>query len=356
MKRLLPVLLGLAALSACSKSDEKPPQIVRPVLSVVVEPRTTQTFGFAGSVEPQVSADLAFRLLGRVVSRDVKVGDTVSKGTTIAALDPTALELAVQAAKADLSNAEAQFANAAASEERQRQLLTSANTPQSVFDAAQQARKAAEASVERAKASLAKSQEQLGYARLFSDFDGVVTAVGAEVGQTVSPGQTIVTVARSDLREAVVDIPDRLTGDLSAGTPFQVILQSLPTIQTEAKLREIAPQSEGSTRTRRVKLTLTDPPQAFRLGSTVTATRMTKVVPTIELPISALLEKNGSEKVWIVDPKTSSVSAHDIKVASKNGGTFTVADGLDAGMRVVTAGVHSLVDGQKVKVLEGGAS
>ncbi|TIU51593.1 MAG: efflux RND transporter periplasmic adaptor subunit [Mesorhizobium sp.] len=356
MKRLLPVLLGLAALSACSKSDEKPPQIVRPVLSVVVEPRTTQTFGFAGSVEPQVSADLAFRLLGRVVSRDVKVGDTVSKGTTIAALDPTALELAVQAAKAELSNAEAQFANAAASEERQRQLLASANTPQSVFDAAQQARKAAEASVERAKASLAKSQEQLGYARLFSDFDGVVTAVGAEVGQTVSPGQTIVTVARSDLREAVVDIPDRLTGDLSAGTPFQVILQSLPTIQTEAKLREIAPQSEGSTRTRRVKLTLTDPPQAFRLGSTVTATRMTKVVPTIELPISALLEKDGSEKVWIVDPKTSSVSAHDIKVASKNGGTFTVAEGLDAGMRVVTAGVHSLVDGQKVKVPEGGAS
>ncbi|TGU99408.1 efflux RND transporter periplasmic adaptor subunit [Mesorhizobium sp. M00.F.Ca.ET.151.01.1.1] len=356
MKRLLPVLLGLAALSACSKSDEKPPQIVRPVLSVVVEPRTTQTFGFAGSVEPQVSADLAFRLLGRVVSRDVKVGDIVSKGTTIAALDPTALELAVQAAKAELSNAEAQFANAAASEERQRQLLASANTSQSVFDAAQQARKAAEASVERAKASLAKSQEQLGYARLFSDFDGVVTAVGAEVGQTVSPGQTIVTVARSDLREAVVDIPDRLTGDLSAGTPFQVILQSLPTIQTEAKLREIAPQSEGSTRTRRVKLTLTDPPQAFRLGSTVTATRMTKVVPTIELPISALLEKNGSEKVWIVDPKTSSVSAHDIKVASKNGGTFTVAEGLDAGMRVVTAGVHSLVDGQKVKVPEGGAS
>ncbi|MER9168492.1 efflux RND transporter periplasmic adaptor subunit [Mesorhizobium australicum] len=356
MKRLLLGLAALVALAACSKSEDKPPEVVRPVLSVVVEPRTTQTFGFAGSVEPQVSADLAFRLLGRVVSREVKVGDIVSKGTTIAALDPTALELAVQAAKAELSNAQAQFANAAASEERQRQLLTSANTSQSVFDAAQQARKAAEASVERAKASLAKAQEQLGYARLFSDFDGVVTAVGAEVGQTVSPGQTVVTVARSDPREAVVDIPDQLTGDLSAGTPFQVILQSLPTIRTEAKLREIAPQSEGSTRTRRVKLTLTDPPQAFRLGSTVTATRMTKVVPTIELPISALLEKDGSEKVWIVDPKTSSVSARDIKVARKAGGTFTVAEGLEAGMRVVAAGVHSLVDGQKVKVPEGGAS
>ncbi|WP_027061049.1 efflux RND transporter periplasmic adaptor subunit [Mesorhizobium loti] len=357
MRRLPRILFGLCALGAfagCSKSDEKPPEIIRPVLSVVVEPRTSQTFGFAGSVEPQVSADLAFRLLGRVVSRDVNVGDIVSKGTTIAALDPTALELAVQAAKAELSNAEAQFANAAASEERQRQLLASANTSQAVFDAAQQVRKAAEASVERAKASLAKSQEQLGYARLFSDFDGVVTAVGAEVGQTVSAGQTVVTVARSDLREAVVDIPDQLVGDLTAGTPFQVILQSLPTIQTEAKLREIAPQSEGSTRTRRIKLTLTNPPQAFRLGSTVTATRVAKVMPTIELPMSALLEKDGVDKVWIVDPQTSSVSVKEIKVAAKGAATFTVAEGLEAGMRVVTAGVHSLSEGQKVKVPEGG--
>jgi len=357
MNRLPRIMLGLfalGALAACSKSEEKPPEIIRPVLSVVVEPRTTQTFGFAGSVEPEVSADLAFRLLGRVVSRDVKVGDIVSKGTTIAALDPTALELAVQAAKAELSNAEAQFANAAASEERQRQLLASANTTQAVFDAAQQARKAAEASVERAKAALAKSQEQLGYARLFSDFDGVVTAVGAEVGQTVSAGQTVVTVARSDLREAVVDIPDQLTGDLTAGTPFQVILQSLPTIETQAKLREVAPQAEGSTRTRRVKLTLIDPPQAFRLGSTVTATRVTKVAPTIELPMSALLEKNGADKVWIVDPQTSSVSTKEIKVTAKGAATFIVAEGLEAGMRVVTAGVHSLSEGQKVKVPEGG--
>ncbi|RWB59873.1 efflux RND transporter periplasmic adaptor subunit [Mesorhizobium sp.] len=352
----VPALILVASLAGCSRSEDKPPEIVRPVLSVVVEPKSVETFGFAGTVEPQYSADLSFRLLGRVVSRDVKVGDVVSKGTTIAALDPTALELALQASKADLSNAQAQFANASASEERQRALLASANTSQAVYDAAQQARQAAAAGVERANAALAKSREQLGYARLFSDFDGVVTAVGAEVGQTVSPGQTVVTVARTDPREAVVDIPDQLTGDLTVGTPFQIILQSLPSITTEAKLREIAPQAEGSTRTRRVRLTLTDPPTAFRLGSTITATRMTKVAPTIELPMSALLEKDGAEKVWIVDPQTSSVSAREIKIASKSSGTFTVASGLEASMRVVTAGVHSLAEGQKVKVPEGGAS
>ena len=51
-----------------------------------------------------------------------------------------------------------------------------------------------------------------------------------------------------------------------------------------------------------------------------------------------------------------SVSTRDIKIASKSGDSFNVAEGLEAGMRVVTAGVHSLVEGQKVKIPQGGAS
>ncbi|MER9581743.1 efflux RND transporter periplasmic adaptor subunit [Mesorhizobium sp. M0276] len=348
------VLSALVVVGACSAEPEKAPEIIRPVLSVVVEPRTSQTLGFAGVVQPEFSANLAFRLLGRVVTRDVDIGDLVTKGTTIATLDPTALELAVQAAKAGLSNAQAEFTNAYASEERQRALLADKNTSQATYEAARQARQAAQANVERARAALAKSQEQLGYARLFSDFDGVVTATGAEVGQTVSAGQTVVTVARSDMREAVVDIPDQLTSDLAVGTGFDVILQSLPSIRTEAKLREIAPQADSSTRTRRVRLSLLNAPTAFRLGSTVTATRVMPIEPTIELPLSALLEKDGKQQVWIVDAQ-SKVALHDIQIGAKRGGSFVVAGGLDAGARVVTAGVHSLIPGETVKIPEGAA-
>ena len=187
----------------------------------------------------------------------------------------------------------------------------------------------------------------------------MVTAVGAEVGQTVSPGQMIVTVARADVREAVVDIPDQLTGDLTTGTPFEVTLQSLPTIKAQAKLREIAPQAEGATRTRRVRLTLADPPASFRLGSTVTATRVTAATPAIELPLSALLEADGKAKVWIVDPQASTVATREVAVSGKTASSFTVSSGskgggLEEGTRVVTAGVHSLKEGQKVRI-EGGA-
>lgn len=349
-RTLLLVLSALLPLAACSQEKEAPPQVIRPVLSTVVAPTTSRASGFVGTVESEFSASLAFRLLGRVVARDVDVGDRVTKGETLAALDPTALDLGVQAAKAELSNAEAQAANASASEERQRQLLETKNTSQAVYDAAKQAMQAADANVERARAALAKSQEQLGYARLFSDFNGVVTAVGAEVGQTVSPGQMVVTVARADVREAVVDIPDQLTGDLSTGTPFEVTLQSLPSIKAQAKLREIAPQAEGATRTQRVRLTLADPPDSFRLGSTITATRVAATEPAIELPLSALLEADGKTRVWVVDPKASTVATRDIEISARTAGSFTVANGLEGGMRVLTAGVHSLADGQKVRI------
>jgi RND family efflux transporter MFP subunit len=294
-------------------------------------------------------------MLGRLVARDVEVGDLVKEGVTIASIDPTALDLAVQAARADLSSAEAQYSNAAASEERQRLLLAAGNTSQAAYDSAKQAAKSSEANVNRAKAALAKAEEQLGYARLFSDFDGVVTAVGAEIGETVSAGQPVVTVARADSREAVVDIPDQIAVGLATGEAFDVMLQSLASIRAKGMVREVAPQSDASTRSRRVRLTLENPPPAFRLGSTVTAIRQDAAASAIVLPLSALLEKDGKELVWVVDPQALTVATRPIRPASKSAGNFTVADGLEAGTLVVTAGVHSLAEGQRVKLLGGPA-
>lgn len=345
------VLSFISLLAAsCSQEEAAQPPVIRPVLSIVVEPRDHTQSGFVGSIQPEVSASLSFRLLGRVVARDVDVGDVVSKSTTIASLDPQALQLQVQAARADLSSVQAQAANAVASEERARALLDSKNISQAQYDAAAQARDGAQAAVTQAQAALTKTQEQLGYTQLFSDFDGVVTSVSAEVGQVVSPGQTIVTVARSDVREAVVDIPDQMVADLGVGTDFTVALQSAPSISAAGAIREVAPQSDAMTRTRRVRLSLADPPVAFRLGSTVNVTRSVAVKPSIVLPDSAMLEENGEVSVWVVDPAALTVGLRPIKVGAQGSGFFTVASGIEPGARVVTAGVHSLTQGQKVRI------
>jgi membrane fusion protein, multidrug efflux system len=306
--------------------------------------------GFAGTVESQIQSSFGFRVLGRIIARDVRVGDAVKKGALLAALDPVAYEQAVRSAQADVSNAVARLENATATEARQQKLLQRNTTARAQFEAAQQARAAAEAAATQARADLAKAEEKLGYTQLHADFDGVVTAVEAEFGQVVQPGQTVVTIARTDIREAVIDVPADLNGNLQPGSRFEVALQLDPSVRASGRVREIGPQADSATRTRRVRIVLDDPPQSFRLGTIVTAVPASRAEFGIALPASALLERDGRTMVWVVDPETRTVSTHEVGIITRDERSFQVVEGLPSGTRVVTAGVNSLKPGQPVKI------
>jgi RND family efflux transporter MFP subunit len=336
------------ALAGCQQ-EAKAPEPVRPVLSMVLEPSGSDGTVAVGVVEPRYKTNLAFRVLGRLTARPAYVGDLVSEGQAVGTIDATALELAVRLAKAELAKAEAQLATARATEERQRTLITSDATTKQTVDNAEQARAGADASLAHAQANLTKAIEQLGYAQLRADFAGVVTAVGAEVGQVVSPGQNVVTVARPDIREAVVDIGEDFPVPLEIGLPFTVGLQLLPAVQVEGRIREIAPQADSLTRLRRVRIALNNPPESFRLGATVTAKLGNQQNPILRLPASAVLARDGANFVWVVDQPASTVSLHKVDLATDQAGA-RVTDGLVPGARIVTAGIHSLKPGQQVRI------
>jgi membrane fusion protein, multidrug efflux system len=168
----------------------------------------------------------------------------------------------------------------------------------------------------------------------------------------VTAGQTIVTVARPDVREAVFDIPDALATALPPAAAFTVVWELSPSFSIVGRVREIAPEADPTTRTRRVRLTLDHPPDMFLLGTTVLVTRTADTAPRIDLPATALLERDGKSMVWVVDPRTLTVPLREVKLSGRGKGTITVSGGLAAGDRVVTAGVHSLSPGQIVKIFE----
>jgi RND family efflux transporter MFP subunit len=348
------VIFIVSALAACQQKQEAAePEIVRPVLSAVLKIQPVQIRGFAGKVEPRFETQLGFRTLGRIVRRDVSVGDQVSNGQEIAAIDPLALELAVQAAEAGLSSAKAQLANAATTEDRQRALLSQNSATEATFDQARQAHEAAIASVVQAEANLTKAREDLGYAILRSDFDGVVTSLQADVGQTVTAGQLVAVVARPDVREAVVDIPEAIAGTVKVGSKFQVTLQIDPSIRATGTVRQIAPQADEATRTRRTRITLEQPAEGFRLGTTITAYLTTAADPRIHIPATSILDGDSKTYVWLVDEKLGTVSTQEVKLESRTDAEAIVADGLVDGDRIATAGVHSLSEGQKIKMTDG---
>jgi len=354
MRKLATTITGICALTlvtAGCKQETKTPEPVRPVLTTIVEPTISGSTVAVGIVEARFKTDIGFRVLGRLIARPVNVGDFVDEGQILAAIDATALELAVQSARAELSRSKARLANASATEERRRTLIVSDSTTKASLDDAEHARAGAQASVAQAQANLTKALEQLGYAQLKAEFAGVVTAVSADVGQVVSPGQTVVTVARPDVREAVVDVGPDFPVALQLGLPFMVSLQLLPAIHVEGRIREIAPEADDATRMRRIRIALVDPPASFRLGSTVSATLSKLQNQVLRVPASAVLTKDGETFVWVVDLPASTVSLRKVAL-SADGSGMRVNGGLAAGTRIVTAGIHSLQQGQQVRIEE----
>jgi RND family efflux transporter MFP subunit len=320
-------------------------------MSTLVEPMQSGSTTAAGTVEPRYKTDLSFRVEGRLIARPVNVGDLVEEGQTVAAIDPATLQLDLDSAIADVAKSQAHLTNAIAKGERQRTLITTGATTKATLENVEQARANAQALMVRAQANLTKAHEQLSYAQLKSEFAGVVTAIGGQVGQVVSPGQTVVTVARPDIREAVVDIGADFPVPLRTGLPFTVSLQLNPATHVQGQVREIGPQADSATRTRRVRITLNNPPDTFRLGATVTATATVNGGQNsiLRVPASAILTKDDETFVWIADPSASTVSLHKIAIARDEGG-IRVTGGLSAGTRVVTTGIHSLKEGQQIRV------
>lgn len=351
MRMSVPLAIAVVAalaLAGCKKEEEAavPP---RPVLSLVVAPSALPGTRFAGTVQAKVQAALGSRVAGRLVSRSVHVGDLVQKGDVLAVLDATAYELAVRSARAELSSAEATLASAVANQERQKTLLQSNAAAKAAVESAEQSREAADAGVTRARTALVKAEEQLSYTRILAEFDGVVVATGAEVGQTVSPGEAIVTVARPDERDAVVDIPET-SGGVAVGSRFEVSLQINPAVTVKGVVREVAPSADAATRTRRVKIALENPPDTVRLGTTITAELEGPDLTALMVPESAVLTKDGKPHVWLVDVGKGEVHLVPVETGMTAGRSLAVTSGIKEGDRVVTAGVHSLEEGQKVKI------
>lgn len=352
---LIALALGFAALGGC-KEEEPPPLPPRPILATKLVPVTHETFGpFASTVEARYQTQLGFQTSGRMISRDVYVGDLVTKGQRLAALDRTVPQFNLKRAKADVADARAQLTNAEGIEARQRILAQGGNASQATLDNAIAGRATAQARLDQMQAALRLAEEQMSYTELHANFDGVVTTWNAEVGQFVSSGSAVVTIAQPDEREAVVDIPDDLMWNVTPGTKFKVRLLVAPAVVAEGVVREITPIADAATRSRRVRLTLLKAGDAFRLGSTITVAIERPTAPRLYAPESAILDEGGRSYAWLLAPDGKSVHRREVKTAPAGENRVEILSGLSAGDKIVTVGVHSLVDGQAVGGEEGAA-
>jgi RND family efflux transporter MFP subunit len=347
------VLTVIAGVLASCKPDSKVdvPEI-RPVRTVTAaKGEAGETVVLTGHVQAEDEPAFAFRIAGRMIERPVNVGDRVEAGQVLAKLDPENELNELRSAESTLAAAQGQLTYARGDFERQRQLLANGHTPRARFDQSQNALQSAQSQVDDAEARLRTARDRVSWTTLEADAPGTVTARGAEPGEVVQAGQMIVRLARQGGRDAVFDVPAQLLRSAPSDSEITVRLTDDPSVAATGRVREVAPQADPVTRTFDVKVGLSDPPEAMRLGATVTGSVKLESEPVISIPATALTEFNRRPAVWIVDPKNLTVSMRNVELLRHDPGTVVIAQGLDTGDIVVTAGIQALHPGQKIRLL-----
>jgi RND family efflux transporter MFP subunit len=339
------------ALAGCNDSVAQKAEPARPVLVATAHYEAeSPERSFVGTIRPRIEADMGFRVPGKVAKRLVEVGQSVEIGQPLATLDEVDLKLQAEQAEAEFTAATGVLAQAAAAEQRAKDLRAKGWTTDAQLDQAKAAADEARARLNRAERSVDLTKNSLSYATLLADSRGVITATLIEPGQVVASGQTAIRVARLAEKEAVVAIPETLVGRAKQGSAT-VTLWSEPDKKYAAKLREIAPSADPATRTYLAKFSLPEADDRVSLGMTATLTLADPATQRVaRLPLSALFNEGGDPSFYVVDDK-GDVTLKPVAVRAFESNDVVITAGVDEGAKVVALGVQKLDPTQKVRVV-----
>lgn len=343
--------LAVIALTGCNEKVAEKVVPGRPVLVATVHYESeSPERSFVGTIKPRIETDMGFRVPGKVAKRLVEVGQTVDIGQPLATLDEVDLKLQAEQAEAEFRAATGVLAQAAASEQRAKDLRAKGWTTDAQMDTSRAAADEARARLNRAERSVELTKNSLSYATLLADTRGVVTATLIDAGQVVSSGQTAIRVARFAEKEAVVAIPETLVGRAKTGVA-SVSLWSDADKKYTAKLREIAPAADPATRTYLAKFSLPGAGDSVSLGMTATLTLSDAATERVaKLPLSALYSQGGDPSLYIVDDK-GEITLKPVTVKSYESNNVIISGGVNEGEKVVALGVQKLDPAQKVRIV-----
>ncbi|TCC01092.1 efflux RND transporter periplasmic adaptor subunit [Kosakonia quasisacchari] len=350
---LLPLLVMAAIILLLTGCGEKktdnaaPPRPVRYQVAAAASanPGTVRT----GEIRAHDETVLAFRLDGRIVSRQVDIGARVHAGQVLATLESETGKNQLASATADMESARAAEQLAALNLNRMQKLMPSGAIARTQLDSARADWQSAASRLKSSAAAVRNAQDNLAWTQLTAPADGVITRVSASAGQVVSAGESIFTLATSDARDVVFAIadPQLLPVQSTKSPPFSVALLSDPTQKTTGILRDISPQADPQTRTWQVRVTLQAPPAAMALGASATVNMPVSMSPGFVVPASALSRVGDQPAVFVID-KQSQAQIRTVTLAGYTASSAVIASGISAGDRVITAGVSKLRAGEKV--------
>lgn len=344
----LPILMLFAA---CDKAPAPPPEPLRPVKTVQIGAAPGASgANLAGEVRARHETPLAFRVGGKVTECKFNLGDTVRHGQVLARLEPTDYQLAEQVGAAAVAGSRSALILAEAELARFRVLHEKGFVSAAALDQKQAALDVARAQMDAAVSSHGQKTRQLDYTSLLADSAGIVTGNECNAGQVVAAGQPVLHLAQNGEKEIAVHVPESGLADFRSASGFTIGLNALADKSYQGKLRELAGAADPATRTYAARIAVRDADAAMQLGMSATVGVLAGGSSSIQLPLGAVVSRDGKSGVWKVDG-AGIVHAAAIAVERIEGNSVRIASGLNNGDIVVAAGANLLRDGEKVKLL-----
>jgi len=332
--------------SAVSDPRQDPP-IVRlaTALRVVGSER-----GFTGIVGARVQSNLGFRVPGKIVERLVDAGQEVKAGQPLMRIDDTDLSLALTAKRNAVAAARASVVQLDADERRYASLLDDGWVPRQRYEQVKAALDTAEAQLAAAEAEARVAENEATYSVLVADADGTVIETLGEPGQVVSAGQTVVRLAQTGPREAVVALPETIRPAI--GSVAEASVYGGDGRRYTAHLRQLSDSADAQTRTYEARYVLDGEAAAAPLGATVTIRLASQAnqatLPEVQVPLGAVLDDGDKTGVWVLNRSTSTVHFRLVKLVGVTSETAVVS-GLSSGDPIVSLGAHLLQEGARVR-------
>lgn len=300
---------------------------------------------YSGTVCGRYETKMAFQVGGKILNRNIEVGNYVRRGDLLLTIDSKDILQQFNQSSAQVQAAEAQLQLAEKNLNRYRQLFGENAISAAMLDQYQTNYDAALANYQNAVAISKQSQNALDYTNLYSTADGVISAINVEVGQVISAGQNVLTLVQTDELEVEINIPENKLSEIKIGMACEISFWA-NSETVIGSVREISPMADAMSKTYRVRISIPNSNQ-IQLGMTASANFPAKNLNGVILPLSAIYQTGEKSQVWIVTAENKTALKNiTVQNFSDNG---VLVSGLNVGEVVITAGVHKLREGQEVK-------
>ena len=346
-------------LCCCSGKKENKEEVLRPVKYQVVGTSDTQKIRtFSGFAKAGNEIELSFRSSGVIMQVNVKKGEKVRKGSLIARLDNVEANLAYEKSVSALNSAESDKNTANTELERIKSLYEKNSVSLSDYESAKNMYQNALAQFESAKRNKSIQQTQVNYGYIYAPSDGIIAETDGKVNERVPAGHVFAILNAGDKMKIEVGLPENVINQAQLGMKTEITFTALEGEKFEGNVIEISPVVVENAATFPVDVEIINPIANIKPGMAANVTfnfGNGRTVPDniLVVPIKAVGEDGEGNFVFIIesdDGKTGLVKRQQVEIGEITNGGFEIKSGLTQGQFIATAGLQTLLNGQKVRL------